>query len=98
VIPQEAIADRGGAVRALRIRTVTDGSSATETIVCDAVLMSVGFAPASGLLAQSGATWQYDAALQQHLPVKLPPGIFAVGRVNGVYDYAAPPGMAAMRV
>ena len=89
VIPQEAIAGRGGAVRALRIRTDNDGSSATETIACDAVLVSVGFAPASGLLAQSGATWQYDAALQQHLPAKLPPGIFAAGRVNGVYDYAA---------
>ena len=60
-----------------------------ETIACDAVLMSVGFAPAAGLLAQSGATLQYDVALQQHLPVKLPPGIFAAGRVNGVYDYAA---------
>jgi sarcosine oxidase, subunit alpha len=89
VIPREAVAGRGGAVRALRIRTATDGSSATETIACDAVLMSVGFAPAAGLLAQSGATWQYDAALQQHLPAKLPPGIFAAGRVNGVYDDAA---------
>ena len=89
VIPQEAIAGRGGAVRALRIRSATDGSSAAETIACDAVLMSVGFAPAAGLLAQSGVTWQYDVALQQHLPVKLPPGIFAAGRVNGVYDYAA---------
>jgi sarcosine oxidase subunit alpha len=90
VIPQEAIAGRGGAVRALRVRIETDeGSASTETIACDAVLMSVGFAPASGLLAQSGATWQYDVALQQHVPVKLPPGVYAAGRVNGIYDYAA---------
>ena len=61
---------------------------AAETIACDAVLMSVGFAPASGLLSQAGAVMQYDMALQQHVPVKLPPGFFAAGRVNGVYDYA----------
>ena len=89
VIPQEAIAGRGGAVRALRIRVATDEVRLRETIACDAVLMSVGFAPAAVLLAQAGVTWQFDAALQQHLPAKLPPGIFAAGRVNGVYDYAA---------
>jgi sarcosine oxidase, subunit alpha len=89
VVPQEAIAGREGAVRALRIRIASDEGSAAVTIACDAVLMSVGFAPAAGLMAQSGATWTYDAALQQHLPDKLPPGIYAAGRVNGVYDYAA---------
>jgi sarcosine oxidase subunit alpha len=90
VTPVEAMAGRDGAVRALRVRIMGDASPEThETIACDAVLMSVGFAPAAGLLAQSGATLQYDAALQQHLPVKLPPGIYAAGRVNGVYEYAA---------
>jgi len=90
VTPQEAVAGRAGAVRALRVAFATDdGASATETIACDAVIMSVGFAPAAGLLAQSGATWQYDAALQQHLPAKLPSGLYAAGRVNGVYDHAA---------
>lgn len=61
----------------------------TETIECDALLMSVGFAPAAQLLLQSGAELRFDAALQQHRPVKLPSGIFAVGRANGVYDIAA---------
>ncbi len=90
VTPVEAIAGKGGAVRALRVRIAGDESADThETIACDAVLMSVGFAPAAGLLAQSGATLEYDSALQQHLPVKLPPGIYAAGRVNGVYEYAA---------
>jgi sarcosine oxidase subunit alpha len=50
--------------------------------------MSVGFAPAGQLLSQAGAAFEYDAALQQHLPVKLPAGIFATGRVNGVYELA----------
>jgi len=81
VVPEAAIAGSKGVVRALRVRGAT--------IECDAVLMSVGFAPAAGLLSQAGALMQYDKALQQHLPVKLPPGIFAAGRVNGTYDYAA---------
>jgi len=91
IVPEMAIAGRNGAVRALRVR-VTGGDrhpGIVETIACDAVLMSVGFAPASGLLSQSGAVMQYDMALQQHLPAKLPPGVFAAGRVNGVYDHAA---------
>ena len=82
VVPDQALAGKDGSVRALRLR-------GGETIECDALLMSVGFAPASQLLLQSGATLRYDAALQQHLPAKLPPGIFAAGRVNAVYDCAA---------
>jgi sarcosine oxidase subunit alpha len=65
------------------------GAITRESLECDALLLSVGFAPAGQLLAQSGATWQFDAALQQHVPAKLPPGVFAAGRVNGVYDFAA---------
>ena len=91
VIPEKAIADGHGAVRALRVRVVGDDANpgSIETVACDAVLMSVGFAPASGLLSQAGAVMQYDMALQQHLPVQLPPGVFAAGRVNGIYDSAA---------
>ncbi|HEU5133764.1 MAG TPA: 2Fe-2S iron-sulfur cluster-binding protein [Steroidobacteraceae bacterium] len=82
VVPEAAMPGSDGAVRALRVR-------AGETIACDALLMSVGFAPASALLSQAGAVMQYDMALQQHVPVKLPPGFFATGRVNGTYDSAA---------
>ena len=51
--------------------------------------MSVGFAPAGQLLSQAGATFDYDTAAQQHVPVKLPPGVFAAGRVNGVFELGA---------
>lgn len=89
VVPEEALAGPEGAVRALRTRTISVGGVAsTSTVECDAVLMSVGFAPAGQLLSQAGASFQYDAALQQHVPVKLPPGVFATGRVNGVYELA----------
>ncbi len=81
VVPEEAVPGKDGALRALRLQ-------AGETLECDALLMSLGFAPANQLLLQSGATLSYDAALQQHLPAKLPPGVFVAGRVNGVYDFA----------
>jgi sarcosine oxidase subunit alpha len=83
--PIEALADRDGSLRALRVQDHSD----TRIIDCDALVVSAGFAPASQLLLQAGATLRFDAARQQHLPDKLPPGVFAAGRVNGVYDYAA---------
>jgi sarcosine oxidase subunit alpha len=91
VAPEAAIAGGNGAVRALRVLVNDDEQRPTlaENIPCDAVLMSVGFAPASGLLSQAGAVMQFDVALQQYVPIKLPPGIFAAGRVNGVYELAA---------
>lgn len=90
VIPEEAIPGKDGAVRALRFRYVTEsGETRAEKIDCDAVLMSVGFAPAIQLLMQAGAASTYDTALQQHLPAALPPGMFAAGRLNGVYELAA---------
>jgi sarcosine oxidase subunit alpha len=90
VVPEAAVAGIDGAVRALRVRVSDDPRSAVgKEIACDAVLMSVGFAPASGLLSQAGVSMHYDMALQQHVPDKLPAGIFAAGRVNGIYEYAA---------
>ena len=89
VVPEEALAGADGAVRALRTRSISVGGVvSTSTVECDAVLMSVGFAPAGQLLSQAGASFRYDAALQQHVPVKLPSGVFATGRVNGVYELA----------
>ena len=47
--------------------------------------MSVGWAPADGILRQAGSRMAYDESLEQYVPDRLPPGIFAAGRVNGVY-------------
>jgi sarcosine oxidase subunit alpha len=55
-------------------------------ISCDGVLMSVGWAPADELLRQAGSRMEYDGTCHQFLPVELPTGVFAAGRVNGVYD------------
>lgn len=60
-----------------------EGSS--ELIPCDGVAMSVGWAPAAALLYQSGAKMRYDERCQQFVPDKLASGIFAAGRINGIY-------------
>ena len=87
--PVEALADRSGCLHALRVTSLaTDGkpdSRITYELACDALLMSVGFAPACHLLAQAGARIGFNEALQQHVPSQLPQGVFAAGRVKGVY-------------
>ncbi len=60
-----------------------------RVLPCDGVAVSVGWAPADGLLRQAGTRLEYDEGLEQFVPVELPPGVFAAGRVNGVYDLSA---------
>jgi len=70
-------------------RMAADGTADVPTrmdIPCDGIAMSVGFAPANGLLHQSGAAMLFDERIQQFVPDALPAGVFAAGRVNGVYD------------
>ena len=55
-------------------------------LACDGIIVSVGWAPAGGLLYQAGARFRYAAAVGQLLPEQVPPGVFAAGRVNGVFD------------
>jgi sarcosine oxidase subunit alpha len=55
----------------------------------DGLWMSVGFAPAASMLLQAGARMQYDDAIEQFVPVELPAGIYACGRINGVYDFSS---------
>jgi sarcosine oxidase subunit alpha len=58
-----------------------------QTIACDGIVMSVGWAPAANLLYQAGTQMQFDDRLQQFVPNRLPDGIFACGRVNGVFEF-----------
>lgn len=68
-------------------RSGKDARSLREVSVpCDGVAVSVGWAPADGLLRQGKTVMQYSDALEQFVPEKLPPGLFAAGRVNGIYD------------
>jgi sarcosine oxidase subunit alpha len=63
--------------------------AARQTIACDGVVMSVGWAPAANLLYQAKTQMAFDDALQQFIPKALPDGVFACGRVNGVYPFEA---------
>ncbi|MBU3735670.1 MAG: aminomethyltransferase, partial [Methylobacterium sp.] len=60
-------------------------AASTTSIRCDGVAMSVGWAPAAALLYQAGSRMRFDESSQQFVPDTLAPGIFAAGRINGVY-------------
>ena len=53
----------------------------------DGVIMSVGWAPADGLYYQAGGRMAWSESLEQFVPRtgSAPPGLFAAGRLNGVY-------------
>jgi sarcosine oxidase subunit alpha len=55
----------------------------------DGFWVSVGYAPANALLHQAQGRFRYDAMLAQYVPVELPPGVFACGKVNGVHALEA---------
>jgi sarcosine oxidase subunit alpha len=54
----------------------------------DGLWMSVGFAPANALLHQARAQLAWASDLGQFVPQELPPGLYACGKVNGVYGLA----------
>ena len=55
-------------------------------LACDAILVSVGWVPAGGLLYQAAARFRYAEPVEQLVPATLPAGVFAAGRVNGVFE------------
>lgn len=56
------------------------------SLECDGIAMSAGWAPAGALLYQAGTGMQFDYAVQQFVPSRLPDGIFAAGKVNGIFE------------
>lgn len=85
----EALAAAGtGQVRAVRLAPIGQPKVSVE-LACRGVFMSVGWAPAAALLYQAGARMRYDEGVQQFVPDQLPAGVFACGRVNGVYALAS---------
>ena len=56
------------------------------TLDCDGIAMSAGWAPAGALLYQAGTGMQFDYGVEQFIPNRLPNGIFAAGKVNGIFD------------
>ncbi|MCH2131107.1 MAG: 2Fe-2S iron-sulfur cluster-binding protein [Pirellulaceae bacterium] len=67
--------------------TGTWSSDQTQFIACDGVLVSVGWAPCGDILYQTGTKFSYNDTLEQLVPASLAPGVFAAGRVRGVFDW-----------
>jgi sarcosine oxidase subunit alpha len=89
VLEAEASADGNGVAAAIIAPYDADGNvdaASTMRIPCDGIIMSVGWAPTANLLYQAGTRMQFSDAVQQFVPAKLPDGVFACGRVNGIYD------------
>jgi sarcosine oxidase subunit alpha len=88
--PYEALAGGNRAVAGLRVARMDAAGhpdpKSLQRFDCDAILMSVGWAAAAQLLLQAGGNTRFCAELQQYVPADLPAGIFAAGRVNGVYE------------
>ena len=82
---------KSGVLASVRIAPIkADGeldSTRLREIECDVLLMSVGWTPAIQLARQAGAVLKFDTALSQFVPDAMPEGLFACGRVSGVYDF-----------
>jgi sarcosine oxidase subunit alpha len=78
-----------GAVVARLSQSGEAESGNRETIACDGIAISVGWAPTANLLYQAGTRMRYEKSLEQFVPDVLPAGIFACGRVNGVHTLSA---------
>jgi sarcosine oxidase subunit alpha len=66
-----------------------DGSPRTQSLTridCDGIAMSVGWTPNGGLIYQAGGRFNHAEHVEQLVPQTLPAGLFAAGRVNGVFD------------
>ncbi|HME39612.1 MAG TPA: FAD-dependent oxidoreductase [Steroidobacteraceae bacterium] len=89
-VPYAAIRGPDGSVAGLNIAPLNEAghldANAPRRIDCDAILMSVGWAAATQLFLHAGGSTRFSEELQQFVPKDLPPGIFAAGRMNGVYD------------
>lgn len=66
--------------------TAEADTSRSVRLACDGVTMSAGWAPAAALLYQAGTKMRYSYDIEQFVPGELPEGIFAAGKVNGVFD------------
>lgn len=69
--------------------TAEADTSRSVTLACDGVAMSAGWAPAAQLLYQAGTKMGYNYDVEQFVPALLPEGVFAAGKVNGVFDLKA---------
>jgi sarcosine oxidase subunit alpha len=88
VRPVEAHA-RDGSVASFTFQQLVSGQARDQRLSLDGLWISVGYAPANALLHQAGARLRYEPSVEQFVPAVLPPGVYAAGKVNGVYGFDA---------
>jgi sarcosine oxidase subunit alpha len=86
VRPIEATAQPNGELG--RFEYEAAGAAGARRLELDGLWMSVGFAPANALLHQANAQMCYQSRVEQFVPQQLPPGVYACGKVNGIYALA----------
>lgn len=83
-------AEGNGAVQRAILAPVDEhgqiSTGAKRRFDCDLIAVSVGWAPANGLLYQANGRLAYDEDRGEFLPDTLPDGIYAAGRVTGAHD------------
>lgn len=61
-------------------------ASATP-VDCDCIVMSVGWAPNGSAFYQAGGRFHYAENVEQLVPQESPAGLYAAGRLNGVFAW-----------
>lgn len=88
----EALA-QGERLAGVELRGLDDAgrpqSGPGRRLACDGLFLSAGWVPSAALLYQAGARLRYAGTPGQFVPEALPDGVFAAGRVNGVFDLEA---------
>ncbi len=84
------VAARAHGCKAVRKVTISsiDGT-VTRRLDCDLLVASAGLTPVIGPLTLAQTRMGYDAHTGTFLPVELPPGLFAAGRLLGFHDPAS---------
>jgi sarcosine oxidase subunit alpha len=77
------------AVRVCRVRAKGEFASPFDTIACDLVCVSIGFAPNLALAAHAGARLVYDQRTAMHRAEELPEGITLAGSASQCFPLDA---------
>lgn len=73
------------AARIIRTSSIHVSGPEEQILHCDAILVSVGFAPASDLVLMSGGKARFNHPSGEPVPTDLPPGVSMAGEVNGIH-------------
>ncbi|MFQ5959910.1 MAG: 2Fe-2S iron-sulfur cluster-binding protein [Candidatus Methylomirabilales bacterium] len=89
VMPEASIVSADGKRSVERAQISSSSSPDPQSVECDLIMASAGFAPANDLLFQAGAKLSWDANLNEYLPERLPQGFRVAGEVAGNHTLEA---------